>query len=276
MGFQAEIATQEVGRHIAVAEVSREEVADLCEIGFTDRLFHPLVRPNATLELTQQREAWRKRGETVVFTSGVFDLFHLNHAALLQYARISAVPYHYATHDAQYNGMSWDQLTPEQQRSYRVAALSSGVIRQVVSIDGNDHVSARKNGVAGKPGIRPAYDWQTRARDTLMASFAADGITPRFLADAVTIHDGQIEAFAGTPHAGIMEIGAHIQPDVWAVHAESQDIIDALAADADGIYEGIQPVILTHRGPYVDSRIGDISTSQINEYLLGALSLGSA
>lgn len=273
MGLHAELVTQEAGRELAYAEVSRDEVASICEIGFTDRLFNPLHHPNATLELGQQRDAWRKSGNTVVFTSGVFDLFHLNHMALLQYSRISAVPFHYAAHDAELNGKSWEELTPEQQHSYRISALSSGVIKQVVSIDGNDHAAARKNGAADKPGIRPAYDWETRARDTLMTSMAVDGVTPRFLADAVTIHDGQIEAFAGTPHAGIMEIGAYVQPDVWAVHVESQDVIQALAADIEGTFNGVQPVILTNRGPYIDRRVGDISTSQINEYLLGALSL---
>ena len=264
------------GKKIAYDTTPRGVVSALCENTFGNRLFNPLSNPRASEKLQAQREAWRLSGHTVVLTQGVFDIFHINHSALLQYSRISAVPYHYNAHEGGSFSETWDQLTADQQFEYTKYALSNGAIKQIVSIDGNDHVSARKNGDSPKPGTRPVYDWETRARDTLLVSAAIDGMNPQFLVDAVTIHDGVHSGFADTPHAGVMQIGRYIEPDVWAIHCESQDIIDALSADTEGRFERIQPVVLTNRGPYVDRLAGDISTSGIVERMAGSLSLTNA
>jgi hypothetical protein len=257
-------------REFLYDETPREVVAALCEFNFSGRLFNPLDNPLASEQLRAQREDWRQSGHTVVFTQGVFDLFHINHGALLQYSRLSAVPFHYDTHDAHTSGVSWRDLSPELQQQYREYALSSGLIKQVVSVDGTQHVSARKNGDTSKPGARPTLDWDTRVRDILLASSAVDGITPRFLVDAATMHDKIRPELAGTPHGTITDIASFLDPDVWAIHVDSPQIISALKEDVDGRFNRIQPVILTNRGPYSDRLVGDISTSSIVERAMGA------
>lgn len=260
------------GNKIAVDSTSPDIVAALSEMGFVNRLYDPLKNPNATESLASLREAWRQGGNTVVFTQGVFDIFHLNHGALLLYSKISAVPYHYNAHESG----SWQQLSAAEQYGYTVNALSSGAIRQVVSIDGNEHVSARKNSDPTKPSSRPILHWETRARETMQASAAVDGMTTRFLVDAVTMHDKIRPELAGTPHATITDIASFVDPDVWAIHSDSPQIIAALENDVDGRFNGIQPVILPNRGPYEDGFAGEISTSSIIARTMGGIMLDRA
>lgn len=264
------------GSELVYDTTPREVVAVLCEVNFANRLFDPLTNPFASEQLQEQREVWRQSGHTVVFTQGVFDLFHLNHGALLQYSRISAVPFHYDRHEASRTGITWQELSQQQKLEFTVHALSSGSIRQIVSIDGTQHVAARKNGDTTKPGARPILDWGTRARDVLQVSAAADGVTPRFLVDAVTVHDKIRSELTETPHATIMDIASFIDPDVWAIHADSPQIISALKEDTSGRFSRTQPVILPNRGPYSDELVaGNISTSALVDRI-GSVTLTGA
>ena len=263
---------QQAGKEIAVDSTSPDMVAALSEMGFINRLYDPLANQHATEQLGSLRSAWRKSGNTVVFTQGVFDMFHLNHSALLLYSKMSAVPYHYDAHESG----SWQALSAEEQFGYTVHALSSGAIRQVVSIDGNAHVSARKNNDPEKPSSRPILHWETRARDVMLASAAVDGITARFLVDAVTMHDKIRPELADTPHASITDIASFVDPDIWAIHSDSPQIIAALENDIDGRFSRIQPVILPNRGPYEDGLAGEISTSSIIARTMGGIMLDKA
>ncbi len=263
---------QEGSKEIVVDSSSPELVATLSEIGFVNRLHDPLMNPHATERLGTHRDAWRQNGNTVVFTQGVFDMFHLNHSALLLYAKMSAVPFHYNAHETG----SWEELTAEQQFGYTIQSITSGAIRQIVSIDGNAHVSARKNSDPDKPSSRPILHWETRARDVLLASAAVDGMTPNFLADSVTMHDKVRPELVGTPHASITDIASFVSPDVWAIHSDSPQIIAALENDVEGRFSGIQPVILQNRGPYEDGFAGEISTSSIIQRTIGGIMVGRA
>lgn len=247
------------GAALSLDATSKEMVARISEVTFVNRLHDPLANPLASERLRAQREAWRQNGQTVVLTQGVFDMFHLNHNALLLYSRISAVPYHYNAHE----NCAWGELSPEDQFAYTVHALSSGVIKQIVSIDGNAHVSARKNNDPSKPSTRPIFHWETRARGVLLASAAVDGMTPQFLADSVTMHDKIRPELAGTPHASIEDMALFVEPDVWAIHADSPRIISALENDFEGRFNHLQSVVLPNRGPYEDGLAGELSTSSI-------------
>lgn len=263
---------QQHGTDIAVDSTSPDMVAMLSEMGFINRLYDPLANPQATERLGALREAWRQNGDTVVFTQGVFDMFHLNHSALLLYSKMSAVPYHFNANEVG----AWQDLSAEQQYDYTVHALSAGAIKQVVSIDGNAHVSARKNNNPDKPSTRPILHWETRARDVMLASAAVDGMTSRFLVDAVTMHDKVRPELIGTPHATISDIARYVGPDVWAIHSDSPQIISALENDVDGWFSGIQPVFLPNRGPYEDGFAGEISTSSIIQRTVGGILLDRA
>jgi hypothetical protein len=269
MRKQSTLAEGVVGGRVRRDETPIELVAAVCEHKFQGRIFDPVTDPTATARLREQRELWRTAGQTVVFTSGAFDLFHLNHSAFLEYSRMSAVPVHFERYDAEREGALWQELSESDRRDYTIHVLSAGLVRQVVSVDGNDSVSAKKSGDPAKGGLRPAYDWETRVRSVLSAGSEANGAGPSFLVDAVTIHDRLHPALTGTPHESIMGMGQFVSPDVWAIGPESLEIVAALEEDTTGAYNETVPILLKHRGPYMDRIVGDISTSSVVHRMIG-------
>jgi len=241
-----------------------QEVVDFCEQSYDGRLFDPLTNTDASAGLQALRATWESEGRTVVFSSGAYDLGpHANHKAYLKGMRVVATPYHYELHDANREGKEWEELVPDQRRDYLHHIVDSDQIKLVVSVDGDAALDKRKSGDPSKGNSRrPFLGWDTRARGILDICDVVNG-QAHLVVDAVTMHDNQLLELTNTPHAGIMEIGAHVQPDVWAIFFESTDIIDALKRNRTGEYDKITPVVLSNADLYQDPYVGIFSTSSI-------------
>lgn len=245
---------------LPVDETTAETVKGFLEDGFAARMFNPLDDPEATANMHKVRETWRDQERTVVFTSGVFDVMHGNHRAYLLTTKLAGVAIHFNRYEAEEFGKPWSELGLEIRRDYAAHALSSDLVKQIVSVDGDDAVAQRKGFTVSKGNMaRPIYGWDSRARDVLSSSISApDGSGARFVADAVTIHDNVHAELAETPHNDIMEIAHSVEPDVWAIYYESEDIIGALAREVHNPRNPqIQPVII-ERGQnfYTDKMLG--------------------
>ena len=238
---------------------------------FDSKVFHPDRGEADTARLIEARQQWREEGAVVVFTSGVFDLLHLDHAAYLLHVKATGASEHYARHGY---AIQWDELDEDQQQSYTNWALSSGQVKLVVSVDGDKSVAARKGFDPQKGGQqRPIYGWQTRALMVASQSFIdpdPDGrgrLLP--IADAVTIH-GPDDFSDDNPHAIHFQLVEKLQPDVWTFFGESADI-----AEGAPRYAGIGNVALrmirdgsgTHY--YEDPFIGKMSTTKIGNRITG-------
>lgn len=258
---------------IALDTHTSEDVLGYFEGYQNKRLFNPLDDPSATNRLLARLGGWQLEPRTsVVFTSGVFDLCHPNHRSYLLHTKLAAIPHHYDTHYAQHSGRNWDDLSPDERRNVSATALVRGEIRQVVSIDGDAAVMARKGNKTDKASTpRPIYSWQTRARDVLDATCELGDDVLHRMVDAVTIHDNAEPELADTPHAGIMEIGKLVQPDVWSIYAESTDIADAIAHDRNNgnRLSRTHAVLLDCHGFRSDEFVGKFSTTAIVGRLLG-------
>ncbi len=268
-------------RILPVDTTSADQLREYFEDGYAPRLFNPLEDDAATRRLLTMRDQWRDEGATVVLTSGVFDVMHANHRGYLLATRLSGVATHFATHEADGDKQAWSKIDAPAQRRYAHHVLSTGLIRQIVSVDGDTAVAERKGFTPSKGNMaRPVYGWESRARDVLSASFAApDGTGSRFLADAVTIHDRVEPTFATTPHAGIMEIGFGLQPDVWAIYHESQDIIDAIRVDAADkkLLSTTSAIIIENSdGLYSDTKLGQPFSTTALARRIGGVGLGQA
>ncbi len=273
MVYHHEVSDEREERTLAYGTIPRSLLHRLCEGSFTGRMFNPLTDAQATSNLREQRDQWVAAGSTVVFTSGVYDMFHLNHWTHLQDSRINAIPHHYARHTAPQEGVPWDSLPQKRQAEYIRQTLSDGRIKQVVSVDGNESVARRKGYSSTKGNMaRPVYDWETRAREVLAVSTIIDGI-PQMIVDAVTVHDDVNPTLSETPHGGIMEIGQFVSPDVWAICVESKNVIRAFETDEVGAYSGIEPVIITPRGMYTDELLGGIFSTTLIAHRIGAVSM---
>lgn len=249
----------------------------LMEQSYEGRIFDPLSDVAAAEKLKAQRDRWETEGRTIAFTSGVFDMLHLNHTVYMNSIRIAAVHQRYQRQEAERAGRSWEELSEAQQREYIGEMATSRLVKLIVSVDGDMAVAHRKGFQPTKGNVpRPFYGWDTRIREVLNLCTVVNG-QPQLIADAVTMHDNQHPRLVGTPNAGIMEIGAYVRPDVWGVFHESQDIIDALATDTAGRYDDITPVILHHEGLYTDRLLGGPpSTTAIVERIGAAMMEGIA
>lgn len=249
-----------------------DDIRSFFERGFEKRIYNPLESSLATDLLSAQIEAWRRGGDTIVFTSGVYDLFHANHRTFLLHTKLAAMPYHYQSMYGHSDGMpSWDELSSQDRTEFCADTLARDSLRLVVSVDGNATVAERKGCRADKGGApRPIYDWITRARDVLSAGFeTADG-TFRRIADAVTLHDNCEPSLSNSPHAGIMEIAEFVAPNVWSVFCESEDITNALTKGYAVNFADTEVRVLGSRRFYSDRLIGGpFSTTAVSKRIGG-------
>jgi hypothetical protein len=166
---------------------------------------------------------------------------------------------------------NWDELSNRGRAEFCEESLALDSLKLVVSVDGNAAVAARKGHKADKGGtVRPIYDWTTRARDVLSAGFEMNDGNFKRIADAVTLHDNCEVSLMGGPHAGIMEIAEFINPDVWSVYHESQDITDALLSTHAANFANTEVRLLDSHRFYGDKLIGgSFSTTAIAKRIGG-------
>lgn len=235
---------------------------------FEENIYNPLVQPGVTDVLLAERDRWAVQGKTTVFTSGVYDLLHLDHAGYLLHTKATGAAVHYTKEG---HIKPWEALSSEDQQRYTAQALGNGALRLIVSVDGDKSVAVRKSGKAGGP--RPIYAWHTRALMVASQTFINPVGNPQQrilpIADAVTIH-GPEDFPAGDTHASHLDLVARLQPDAWAIFGESTDILEAAphhpslgAVALRCINDGAD----THY--FEDANMGKMSTTKIVERIVG-------
>lgn len=240
---------------------------------FEHKIFNPQRDSTATARLVAKRKEWADRGEVTIFTSGVFDLLHLDHAGYLLHTKAAGASIHF-TRSNQDSGTQWEHLAPEEQQAYISWALGNQLLRLVVSVDGDKSVAERKSGKPQKGGyVRPVYSWQTRALMVASQAFvdpldeSGELLLPTV--DAVTIHGSQ-DFNSGHVHASHFQVVDILRPDAWVYFGESVDIPAGVP-----LWPGLGSVALCciedNAGPHYfeDDFIGKLSTTTITKRILG-------
>ncbi len=259
-------------------QTPRDRILAFFEQDHDTHFFNPLEREDATDALKQEVERNIGFGRTIVFASGVYDFLHGNHRAFLLHTKIAAMPYHWNEKVAKQPWHKlWEEMTEEQQTLETRRALKANDLQLIVSVDGNDAVAARKGNNPAKGSMpRPIYDWRTRARDiysTRVKIGGVDGDVLHQVVNHVTIHDNQTPEFKGTPHQDIMDIAAHVDPEVWSIFYESEDIIENIQTDPR--FEHTQAVVLQGHDFYRDKLLGGtFSTTRIAQRIGGVATNG--
>ena len=258
------------GVEIKANVIDREIVRSVLDGPHREKFFNPLRDgENTTARLKTLHEQWKEQHVTTVFTSGVFDLMHLNHAAFLVQVKLEAAPFHFAKYHAGVLAPTWDDLSEAEKRAYCLRLLERGDLKLIVSVDGDAAVAVRKRDKGG--GERPIYSWETRASDVLRLTIETEPGSFTTVVDAVTIHDDQTPALYGTAHDSIMSIGHFLQPNVWPVYSESRDILDDLEGRDAGDFPATQIVVMSPYEYYTDALLGGkFSTTKIATRLGGA------
>jgi hypothetical protein len=236
------------------------------EESFARKTFNPLEDSTATENLKDQIENWRLQGNTIIFTCGVYDLFHANHRTYLLHAKIAAAAYVWEGSVATGDSLPhWQDLAASTRTNFTKDLLDADLLKLIVSVDGNMSVADRKGFSAEKGNtVRPVYDWTSRARDVLSAGYELEEGKAKLIADAVTVHDNIQPELSKTPHCGVIEMADFIKPDVWSVFIESQDIIDALHTTHKEKFRDIEPILLPAHGFYHDKLLnGEIHSTTI-------------
>ena len=258
---------------VTEARVDRDITQSMMDAIHEKGVYDPIeTGGEATVQLVQQRMEWAEEGATVVFTSGVFDLLHPNHRAYLLHTKLEAVPFHFDKVTGEKG--AWDGLSEVEKMAYCQEVLTFGEIKLVVSVDGDAAVADRKGLKEEKGGtLRPIYSWQSRARDVLAATTSiklAEQDISVPIADAVTIHDNVNKKLTGTPHDDILSIARLVEPDVWSIYYESQDIFDRLEGAEGAPFVNTEVVKLPGHEFYTDELLGGrFSTTAISKRLGG-------
>lgn len=168
----------------------------------------------------------REQGHVIGMVAGVFDIFHANHEWYLIQVKTQLI-----AETLLRNGCPPAEITPDLIKQEMVEPEKYIL---VVSVDGNDQVSASKGGRPEKGGIpKPVFDWSKRARDvagvTVPHPQNPSQRTP--VATYVTSHD--FLQFPNSVHASDLALGAHIQPDVWFTIAEPGNTTQERAMQLD-------------------------------------------
>lgn len=234
-----------------------------------NNIYNPLIDSDATDALASEINYWKQEDTVTVFTSGVFDMLHLDHSGYLLHTKATGAAEHYKRHAD--NDTPWELQGTAFQENYTDLALSLNALRLVVSIDGDRSVAIRKGFNPDKGNVpRPIYAWQTRALQVANQSFITPhntsyGLLP--IVDAVTIH-GPEDFDADSPHNSHFDLVEKLQPDVWAIFGESKDILDE-APRKIGLGNVALRCIRDGQGThyYVDGNIGKMSTTSIIQRL---------
>lgn len=265
-------------RHVAVENTitndyfPHEDITDVFESGYKDILFDARSEMFATERLKHKISKWQTGEDpsVVVFTSGVYDLLHHDHKGYLLHTKLTGLPILYESQEAK----AWNKLGERQQLAFAMHSLLSDKLKLVVSVDGDQSVADRKGSDSSKGSApRPITGWETRAKSvadvTVPISSGKNGTVRKPVADAVTVH-GPLDFHDGHPSSTLFTLAALLQPDVWAIYGESQDILD------EAPYIKSLGAISLRCIPYrpgvtyfSDSIIGRFSTSSIVKRVLG-------
>lgn len=238
---------------------------------FGKKIFNPNQDKDATDKLSALRQKWQDEGAITGFSSGVFDLLHMDHMGYLLHVKASAAAVLY---EKQNHRKPWNELKLEQQKDYTSKVLGQRAIRLIISVDGDKSVQDRKGNNPEKRGIpTPIYGWETRAMMIAGLSFkdpsdnSSDLLIPTV--DAITIHGPQ-DFNAHSPHYSHFNLVSRLQPDAWTVFGESKDILDEVPFRpnlASIAFRCIQDGTGTHY--FEDSNIGKMSTTKIAKRIIG-------
>lgn len=222
-------ARTETGSRIHESASSPEFVVELLDDDWQQRLFNPLLSPDAEPRLLDLRHRW-KEAHTTVLTSGGYDLLHIDHAAYLLDTKLQGAPSHYRARYEPETRTSWEDLPDDARYSFMRDFLQREELKLIVSVDGNEKIAQRKGSRPEKGGgIRPLLDWRSRGRIIAALSLGLYGKKRIPIADAITIND-PID-LAGTSHENMLDQAALIQPDVWAAYHESEYIFEEVPTD---------------------------------------------
>lgn len=231
---------------------------------FNSKLYNPDLDESATERLIEQREAWRTIGAITVFTSGVFDMLHPDHAGYLLHTKAVGAAELYRRSET--SRKPWEELDASVQQSFTNIALSNGSLRLIVSIDGDKSVAIRKGFNPDKGNAtRPIYAWQTRAFQVAQQCYISpqggDKLLPTV--DAITTH-GPHDFTEDSLHKSHLALVEALQPDVWAVFGESTDVLEQ-APKHSGLGGVALRCILDGSGTHYfeDTVIGKMSTTNI-------------
>lgn len=218
------MSTSEVTR-VTYDDQPIEGVADIYGAHYGDYLFDPQNDSEATDRLINAREKWRDQGKTVVLTSGVYDLLHHNHKGYLLHTKLSGAATHYANHHGQNTAKDWNSLDEHDKHVFTIECMASDVLRLIVSVDGDNSVASRKGGKGG--AARPITGWITRARSVADVTYPLSKYSTwerKPVANAVTMH-GPEDFEDSSTHHSLIKLATALQPDVWTVFEESDDIL---------------------------------------------------
>jgi hypothetical protein len=236
---------------------------------FRENLYNPNQNPDATTALIALRNSWADLGVTTVYTTGVFDMLHMDHSGYLLHTKAVGAATHY---DKNVERGGWEHLTPDEQQCYTVWALGNGVLKLIVSVDGDISVDARKGDKVDKGGVpRPVYSWQTRALSVASQSYVNPTRSNTLLptVDAVTVH-GPLDFAVESRHHTTFTVAEALQPDTWAIFGESLDILET-APQIPGLGTVALHCIQDGEGIHYheDDFVGKMSTTNIIRRLTG-------
>lgn len=230
---------------------------------FEAKLFNALESDVATKRLSEQIHCWRQVGKITVFTSGVFDMLHPDHSGYLLHTKALGAPEAFQQFMP---GEDWYSLNETQQQNFTKVALSRDMIRLVVGLRADTTTAITKGFDPSKGNSpRPIYSWSTRAFQLAKESYASPTRNNALLStvDAVTIY-GEHDFDEESPHYTHTALAAKLQPDVWAVFEESQDILQK-APQHPGLGSVALRYIVDQPGAhyFTDDVIGVLHTSSI-------------
>lgn len=260
--------------NMEVDSLEPDEIRGFFEASFDQRSFNPLESDSADSRLQSQLEKWREASKTIVFSVGCYDLFHANHRTYLLHTKLAALKHSWAS----WSSERWEDLDNDLKNEYAREALSKDLIKLVVSVDGNKRVAASKSFNPEKGGsARPIYDWKTRSRDVLSAGFELKPGSFKSIVDAVTIHDDNEPVLIRAGHANPLEVASLIQPDIWSVFEESEDIISAVQTTHADSFKNTDFKIIPSQQFYGDKLLGgSFSTTAITRRIGGSAMNGAS
>lgn len=251
---------------------SREDVTNRFNDYYKDVIFDPHDDVSAQDRLLKTIDSWRnfEQPTTTVFTSGVYDLLHPNHKAYLARTKMTGAELHYERHE---DG-KWDNLSPEDRNKKTSLYLASGALRLIVGVDSDNSVAIRKGFNPAKGNVaRPITSWQTRAMtvaDVTIPLRKGNSWQPHAVANAITAH-GEHDFDQNSPHHTVTTLAEFLQPDVWAIFGESEDVLSTVPYLSSLGNTALRCIPEDDAVCFTDEFVGNFSTTAITKRIKGEL-----